>query len=80
MSKWVKRSVTVMMSFDAWMSLNASQVHVETKSASQMFELIKKKLHHTESYPHLLSVLHHCLMMPCKEEALCSPAVHLAAD
>ncbi|XP_028903172.1 disheveled-associated activator of morphogenesis 2 isoform X2 [Ornithorhynchus anatinus] len=39
-------------------------VHVDTKSASQMFELIKKKLKHTEGYPYLLSVLQHCLQMP----------------
>lgn len=42
------------------------QVHVETKSASQMFEQIKKNLIHTEAYPHLLSTLQHCLLMPCK--------------
>uniref|UniRef100_A0A8B9YI88 Dishevelled associated activator of morphogenesis 2 n=1 Tax=Bos mutus grunniens TaxID=30521 RepID=A0A8B9YI88_BOSMU len=41
-------------------------VHVDTKSASQMFELIHKKLKHTEAYPCLLSVLHHCLQMPYK--------------
>uniref|UniRef100_A0A672YTB9 Disheveled-associated activator of morphogenesis 1-like n=1 Tax=Sphaeramia orbicularis TaxID=375764 RepID=A0A672YTB9_9TELE len=44
-------------------------VHIETKSASQMFELIKKKLSHTEAYPHLLSALHHCLMMPYKQSS-----------
>lgn len=42
------------------------QVHIDTKSASQMFELIHKKLKHTEAYPCLLSVLHHCLQMPCE--------------
>nr|XP_057933083.1 disheveled-associated activator of morphogenesis 1-like [Doryrhamphus excisus] len=42
-------------------------VHVETKSASQMFELIRKRLNHTEAYPHLLSALQHCLMMPFKQ-------------
>lgn len=31
-----------------------------------MFELIHKKLKHTEAYPCLLSVLHHCLQMPYK--------------
>ncbi|XP_068414209.1 disheveled-associated activator of morphogenesis 2 [Eschrichtius robustus] len=41
-------------------------VHVDTKSASQMFELIHRKLKHTEAYPCLLSVLHHCLQMPYK--------------
>ncbi len=47
-----------------------SQVHIETKSASQMFELIKRNLNHTEAYPHLLSTLLHCLMMPCKTVCL----------
>nr|XP_019940231.1 PREDICTED: disheveled-associated activator of morphogenesis 1-like [Paralichthys olivaceus] len=42
-------------------------VHIETKSASQMFELIKKNLNHTEAYPHLLSALQHCLMIPHKQ-------------
>ncbi|XP_059794731.1 disheveled-associated activator of morphogenesis 2 isoform X1 [Balaenoptera ricei] len=41
-------------------------VHIDTKSASQMFELIHRKLKHTEAYPCLLSVLHHCLQMPYK--------------
>ncbi|KAJ1068549.1 hypothetical protein K5549_005245 [Capra hircus] len=41
-------------------------VHIDTKSASQMFDLIHKKLKHTEAYPCLLSVLHHCLQMPYK--------------
>uniref|UniRef100_A0A4W6FG01 Dishevelled associated activator of morphogenesis 1b n=1 Tax=Lates calcarifer TaxID=8187 RepID=A0A4W6FG01_LATCA len=44
-------------------------VHIETKSASQMFELIKKNLNHTEAYPHLLSALQHCLMMPYKQSS-----------
>ncbi|XP_068999640.1 LOW QUALITY PROTEIN: disheveled-associated activator of morphogenesis 1 [Embiotoca jacksoni] len=42
-------------------------VHVETKSAGHMFELINKNLSHTDAYPHLLSALHHCLMMPHKQ-------------
>lgn len=40
------------------------QTHVDTKSAGQMFDLIKKKLSHTDAYPHLLSILQHCLQMP----------------
>uniref|UniRef100_A0A8C9SN86 Dishevelled associated activator of morphosis 2 n=1 Tax=Scleropages formosus TaxID=113540 RepID=A0A8C9SN86_SCLFO len=44
-------------------------VHIDTKSASQMFEVIKKKLSHTEAYPHLLSILQHCLEMPYKRGA-----------
>lgn len=31
-----------------------------------MFELIKKKLSHTDAYPNLLSILQHCLQMPCE--------------
>uniref|UniRef100_A0A3Q3JFF5 Uncharacterized protein n=1 Tax=Monopterus albus TaxID=43700 RepID=A0A3Q3JFF5_MONAL len=49
------------------MSKRFGVVHIETKSASQMFELIKKTLIHTEAYPHLLSALQHCLMMPFKQ-------------
>ncbi|XP_053331509.1 disheveled-associated activator of morphogenesis 1 isoform X2 [Spea bombifrons] len=41
-------------------------VHIDTKSATQMFELIRKRLTHTESYPHFMSILHHCLQMPYK--------------
>ncbi|XP_051725251.1 disheveled-associated activator of morphogenesis 2 isoform X3 [Ctenopharyngodon idella] len=43
--------------------------HVDTKSAGQMFELIKKKLSITDAYPHLLSILQHCLQMPYKRGA-----------
>ncbi|PIO36518.1 hypothetical protein AB205_0002050, partial [Aquarana catesbeiana] len=38
-------------------------VHIDTKSATQMFELIKKKMKHTDGYPYLLSILQHCLQM-----------------
>ncbi|KAM4013891.1 disheveled-associated activator of morphogenesis 1 isoform 2-T4 [Anomaloglossus baeobatrachus] len=41
-------------------------VHIDTKSATQMFELVRKKLTHSESYPHFMSILHHCLQMPYK--------------
>ncbi|XP_004082105.1 disheveled-associated activator of morphogenesis 1 [Oryzias latipes] len=41
--------------------------HIDTKSGSQMFELIKKRLSHTEAYPHLLSALQHCLLMPYQQ-------------
>ncbi|CAH1159429.1 unnamed protein product [Phaedon cochleariae] len=40
------------------------QEHVDTKSASAMFELIRRKLSHTAAYPHLLSLLEHCLLLP----------------
>ncbi|XP_068088821.1 disheveled-associated activator of morphogenesis 2 isoform X4 [Hyperolius riggenbachi] len=41
-------------------------IHIDSKSATQMFELIKKKLKHTDGYPYLLSILQHCLQMPYK--------------
>ncbi|XP_075388046.1 disheveled-associated activator of morphogenesis 1 [Tenrec ecaudatus] len=41
-------------------------VHIDTKSATQMFELTRKRLTHSEAYPHFLSILHHCLQMPYK--------------
>ncbi|XP_030051635.1 disheveled-associated activator of morphogenesis 2 isoform X1 [Microcaecilia unicolor] len=41
-------------------------IHIDTKSATQMFELIKKRLKHTEAYPYLLSILQHSLQMPYK--------------
>uniref|UniRef100_A0A8C6JBC0 Uncharacterized protein n=1 Tax=Melopsittacus undulatus TaxID=13146 RepID=A0A8C6JBC0_MELUD len=44
-------------------------IHIDTKSASQMFELIKKRLKHTDAYPYLLSILQHCLQMPYKKNA-----------
>ncbi|XP_069810931.1 disheveled-associated activator of morphogenesis 2 isoform X1 [Dendropsophus ebraccatus] len=40
--------------------------HIDTKSATEMFEMIKKKLKMTEGYPYLLSILQHCLQMPYK--------------
>ncbi|XP_072912155.1 disheveled-associated activator of morphogenesis 2 isoform X2 [Hemitrygon akajei] len=41
-------------------------VHIDTRSTSQMFDVIRKKLSHTDAYPHLVSVLQHCLQMPWK--------------
>ncbi|KAG7328027.1 hypothetical protein KOW79_007971 [Hemibagrus wyckioides] len=41
-------------------------VHIDTKSASQVFELIRKRINHTEVFPHFLSILQHCLHMPYK--------------
>ncbi|XP_051941646.1 disheveled-associated activator of morphogenesis 1-like isoform X1 [Hippocampus zosterae] len=51
------------------LSKRFDRVHIETRSASQMFELIRKRLSHTEAYPHLLSALQHCLMMPFKQNS-----------
>ena len=41
-----------------------SQVHVDTKSASSMFEVLRKKLNHTPAYSHFMSLLQHCLLLP----------------
>uniref|UniRef100_A0A667Y9F3 Dishevelled associated activator of morphosis 2 n=1 Tax=Myripristis murdjan TaxID=586833 RepID=A0A667Y9F3_9TELE len=51
---------------DSELAKRFDMTHVDTKSAGAMFELVKKKLNHTEAYPHLLSILHHCLQMPYK--------------
>ncbi|XP_030627707.1 disheveled-associated activator of morphogenesis 1b isoform X2 [Chanos chanos] len=48
------------------LSRRFDSVHVDTKSATQMFDLIRKKMNHTDAYPHFISVLHHCLLMPYK--------------
>ncbi|KAF4083732.1 hypothetical protein AMELA_G00120080 [Ameiurus melas] len=41
-------------------------VHIDTKSSSQVFELIRKRINHTEAFPHFISILQHCLHMPYK--------------
>lgn len=38
--------------------------HIDTKSASSMFEVLRRKLSHTAAYPHLLSLLHHLILLP----------------
>uniref|UniRef100_A0A4W4FRE1 Dishevelled associated activator of morphogenesis 1b n=1 Tax=Electrophorus electricus TaxID=8005 RepID=A0A4W4FRE1_ELEEL len=48
------------------LSRRFDSVHIDTKSASQVFDLIRKKMTHTEAYPHFMSILHHCLLMPYK--------------
>uniref|UniRef100_A0A672HIN9 Dishevelled associated activator of morphogenesis 2 n=1 Tax=Salarias fasciatus TaxID=181472 RepID=A0A672HIN9_SALFA len=53
-------------------------VHIDTKSAGAMFELLKKKLSHTDSYPHLISILQHCLQMPSKNQ--CNNPVMLSLE
>lgn len=44
------------------------QVHVDTKSASAMFEILRQKLNHTAAFPHFMSLLQHCILLPCKEK------------
>lgn len=39
-------------------------VHVDTKSASAMFEVLRKKLNHTAAFPHFMSLLQHCILLP----------------
>ncbi|KAK9533260.1 hypothetical protein VZT92_008389 [Zoarces viviparus] len=51
---------------DSELSKRFDMTHVDTKSAGAMFELIKKKLSHTDAYPNLISILQHCLQMPFK--------------
>ncbi|KAG4072083.1 hypothetical protein HA402_015582 [Bradysia odoriphaga] len=38
--------------------------HVDTKSATAMFDLMRRKLSHSAAYPHLLSLLQHMLLLP----------------
>ncbi|XP_062863248.1 disheveled-associated activator of morphogenesis 2 isoform X2 [Trichomycterus rosablanca] len=54
---------------DCELAKRFDMTHVDTKSASQMFDLIKKKLSHTDAYPYLLSILQHSLQMPYKRSA-----------
>ncbi|XP_031733727.1 disheveled-associated activator of morphogenesis 2-like isoform X3 [Anarrhichthys ocellatus] len=51
---------------DSELAKRFDTTHVDTKSAGAMFELIKKKLSHTDAYPNLISILQHCLQMPYK--------------
>ncbi|XP_051500628.1 disheveled-associated activator of morphogenesis 1-like isoform X1 [Myxocyprinus asiaticus] len=48
------------------LSRRFESIHIDTKSATQVFELVRKKLAHTDAYPHFMSILHHCLLMPHK--------------
>lgn len=41
-----------------------NEEHVDTKSATSMFDLIRRKLSHSPAYPHLLSLLEHMLLLP----------------
>lgn len=38
--------------------------HVDTKSATAMFDLLRRKLSHSPAYAHLLSLLQHMLLLP----------------
>ncbi|XP_055636774.1 disheveled-associated activator of morphogenesis 1 isoform X2 [Toxorhynchites rutilus septentrionalis] len=41
-----------------------SHEHVDTKSATAIFDLLRRKLSHSTAYPHLLSLLQHMLLLP----------------
>lgn len=49
--------------------------HVDTKSATAMFDLMRRKLSHSAAYPHLLSLLQHMLLLPCKYLANLLPLI-----
>uniref|UniRef100_A0A3P9HTD9 Dishevelled associated activator of morphogenesis 2 n=1 Tax=Oryzias latipes TaxID=8090 RepID=A0A3P9HTD9_ORYLA len=55
---------------DSELAKRFDMTHVNTKSAGTMFDVIKKKLSHTEAYPHLLSLLQHCLQIPYRRGSL----------
>uniref|UniRef100_A0A1B6C417 FH2 domain-containing protein n=1 Tax=Clastoptera arizonana TaxID=38151 RepID=A0A1B6C417_9HEMI len=38
--------------------------NVDTKSATAMFDIVRRKLSHTAAYPHLLSLLQHFILLP----------------
>lgn len=44
--------------------------HVDTKSATAMFDLLRRKLSHSPAYGHLLSLLQHMLLLPCELKVL----------
>lgn len=37
---------------------------IDTNSATAMFDVLRRKLSHTAAYPHLLSLLNHCILLP----------------
>ncbi|XP_023932602.1 disheveled-associated activator of morphogenesis 2-like [Lingula anatina] len=45
------------------------QDHIDTRSATAMFDILKKKLGFTLAYPHFLSILHHLLMLPLSKNS-----------
>lgn len=46
------------------MAKRFEMIHVDAKSATSMFDVLKKKIAHSESYPSFLSVLQHLLLLP----------------
>ncbi|PIK62467.1 putative disheveled-associated activator of morphogenesis 1 isofor m X1 [Apostichopus japonicus] len=46
------------------MAKRFEMIHIDAKSASSMFDVLKKKIAHSEAYPSFLSVLQHLLLLP----------------
>ena len=44
-----------------------NEEQVDTKSATAMFDLLRRKLSHSSGYQYLLSLLQHLLLLPCKD-------------
>merc|ERR1719361_2722014 len=40
------------------------EVHVDTKSSQALFETLRSKLNHTAAFPHFMSLLQHCILLP----------------
>lgn len=40
------------------------QVHIDTKSSQALFETLRSKLNHTAAFPHFMSLLQHCILLP----------------
>lgn len=43
-----------------------NEEQVDTKSATAMFDLLRRKLSHSSGYQYLMSLLQHLLLLPCK--------------
>ncbi|XP_071834837.1 disheveled-associated activator of morphogenesis 1-like isoform X2 [Apostichopus japonicus] len=46
------------------MAKRFEMIHIDAKSATSMFDVLKKKIAHSEAYPSFLSVLQHLLLLP----------------
>nr|XP_011446761.2 disheveled-associated activator of morphogenesis 1-A isoform X1 [Crassostrea gigas]XP_011446762.2 disheveled-associated activator of morphogenesis 1-A isoform X1 [Crassostrea gigas]XP_011446763.2 disheveled-associated activator of morphogenesis 1-A isoform X1 [Crassostrea gigas]XP_011446764.2 disheveled-associated activator of morphogenesis 1-A isoform X1 [Crassostrea gigas]XP_011446765.2 disheveled-associated activator of morphogenesis 1-A isoform X1 [Crassostrea gigas]XP_011446766.2 dishe len=60
------------------LSKKFENVHVDTKSAYSMFDLLRKKLTMTSSYQHLMSILQHLLLFPFGNDSNISGMWNLA--
>uniref|UniRef100_T1JFN2 FH2 domain-containing protein n=1 Tax=Strigamia maritima TaxID=126957 RepID=T1JFN2_STRMM len=48
-----------------------NQIHVDSKSATSIFDALKKKVSHTAAYPHFISLLQHFLLLPLNGNGGC---------